>query len=256
MIKKNFNSYCQPSMTSKTVFTEVHYLKSFNPNHISMHALVIGATGATGKDLVDQLLKDRSFEQVTVFVRHDLKQVHKKLNVHVIDFDRPEQWKSLVKGDVLFSCLGTTLKKAGSKEAQWKIDYDYQYRFAQAARENQVHHYVLVSAGYASPDSLFFYSKMKGQLEVAVKALGFPQLTIFNPPVLKRKNSDRTAEVISWKTIEFFNRLGLLRSQKPLPTEVLAQAMINAAKTQQRGFTALQGEAIWKCAGQLHDDYF
>ncbi|MDF2457098.1 MAG: semialdehyde dehydrogenase [Cytophagaceae bacterium] len=213
-----------------------------------MHALVIGATGATGKDLVDQLLKDNSFEQVTVFVRRDLKQVHKKLNAHVIDFDRPEQWKHLVKGDVLFSCLGTTLKSAGSKEAQWKIDYDYQYRFAQAAKENQVNTYVLVSAGFASPDSLFFYSKMKGQLEQAVKALGFPQLTILNPPVLKRKNSDRRAEVIGWKTIEFFNQFGLFRSQKPLPTEVLAQAMINTVKTKKAGLTTLQGEAIWAYA--------
>jgi hypothetical protein len=49
---------------------------------------------------------------------------HKKLKVYIIDFDKPNQWKHLVKGDVLFSCLGTTLKAAGSKQAQWKIDYD------------------------------------------------------------------------------------------------------------------------------------
>ncbi len=182
-------------------------------------------------------------------MRQELKLVHEKFKVHVIDFDRMEQWKPLVKGDVLFSCLGTTLKKAGSKEAQWKIDYEYQYHFAQAAKENNINNYVLVSAGFASPDSMFFYSKMKGQLEEAVKALGFPTLTIFNPPVLKRKNSDRPAEVIGWKTMEFFNKLGLFPSQKPLPTEVLAQAMINAAKSKENGLTTLQGEAIWKRAG-------
>ncbi|MBC7488309.1 MAG: NAD(P)H-binding protein [Cytophagaceae bacterium] len=214
-----------------------------------MQALVIGATGATGKDLLNLLLKDNSFDQVTVFVRRDLNIVHDKLKVHVIDFEQTEQWKSLVKGDVLFSCLGTTLKAAGSKEAQWKIDYEYQYQFAKAAKENQVKHYVLVSAGFASSDSFFFYSKMKGQLEDAVTALSFPKLTIFNPPILKRKNSDRSAEVASIKTIQFLNKLGLFRSQHPLPTEVLAQAMINAAKTQANGINRIKGKAIWKCAG-------
>jgi uncharacterized protein YbjT (DUF2867 family) len=213
-----------------------------------MHALVIGATGATGKDLLDLLLKDNTFHQIDIFVRRDLDVQHEKLKIHVIDFDQSEQWKHLVKGDVLFSCLGTTLKAAGSKEAQWKVDYDYQYQFAKFARENHVNNYVLVSSGFSSSHSVFFYTKMKGQLEEAVKALGFPSLTIFNPPVLIRKNSDRTMEVAGLKAIQFFNQIGILRSQEPLPTEVLAQAMINSAKTKENGIFMLQGKAIWNCA--------
>ena len=213
-----------------------------------MHALLIGATGATGKDLLDLLLKNNSFHQVDIFVRRDLDVQHEKLKIHVIDFDQPEQWRHLVKGDVLFSCLGTTLKAAGSKEAQWKVDYDYQYQFAEFAKENHVNHYVLVSSGFSSPNSLFFYTKMKGQLEEAVKALGFPKLSIFNPPVLIRKNSDRTMEVAGLKAIKFFNQIGILRSQEPLPTEILAQAMINSAKTKENRIFTLKGKAIWKCA--------
>ncbi|MEH7549743.1 NAD(P)H-binding protein, partial [Neobacillus vireti] len=109
-----------------------------------MHALLIGATGATGKDLLDLLLKDDSFHQVDIFVRRNLDVQHEKLKIHVIDFDKSEQWRYLVKGDVLFSCLGTTFKTAGSKEAQWKVDYDYQYQFAKFARERNVNNYVLV----------------------------------------------------------------------------------------------------------------
>ncbi|MEH7416563.1 NAD(P)H-binding protein [Neobacillus drentensis] len=213
-----------------------------------MHALVIGATGATGKDLLDLLLKDDSFHQVDIFVRRDLDVQHEKLKIHVIDFDQPEQWKHLVKGDVLFSCLGTTLKAAGSKEAQWKVDYDFQYQFAKFARENHVNNYVLVSSGFSSPNSVFFYTRMKGQLEEAVKTLGFPKLSIYNPPVLIRKNSDRTMEVAGLKAIQFFNQIGIFRSQEPLPTEKLAQAMINSAKTKENGIFTLQGKAIWKCA--------
>ncbi|WP_436374816.1 NAD(P)H-binding protein [Cytobacillus sp. BC1816] len=214
-----------------------------------MHALLIGATGATGKDLMDLLLDDDSFHQVDIFVRRELHIQHEKLKVHVIDFDNPEHWKHLVKGDVLFSCLGTTLKAAGSKEAQWKIDYDYQYQVAEAARENNVSTYVLVSSGGSSPNSLFFYPRMKGQLEEAVKALGFPKLSIFKPPVLIRKNSDRTMEVAGLKAVQFFNKFGILRTQKPLPTEILAAAMINSAKTKDNGLSTLEGKAIWECAG-------
>lgn len=213
-----------------------------------MHALLIGATGATGKDLLDLLLKDDSFHQVDIFVRRDLDIQHEKLKIHVIDFDNPEQWKHLVQGDVLFSCLGTTLKAAGSKDAQWKVDYDYQYQFAKSARENNVNHYVLVSSGFASTNSQFFYTRMKGQLEEAVKALGFSKLSIFNPPVLIRKNSDRTMEVAGLKAIQFFNKIGIFRTQKPLGTEILAQALINSAKSKETGITILTGKAIWTCA--------
>ncbi|NEU09705.1 NAD(P)H-binding protein [Flavihumibacter sp. R14] len=212
------------------------------------HALIIGATGATGKDLLDLLLKDDAFQRVDVFVRRDLGLQHEKLNIHVIDFDKPDDWKHLVKGDVLFSCLGTILKAAGSKQAQWKIDYDYQYEFARAARENNVPAYILVSASNASANSFIFYSKMKGQLEEAVKALRFPRLIIFNPPILVRKNSDRGAEMMGLKVIRFLNKLGLLKSQTPLPTEVLAQAMINSAKREESGVHALQGQEIWAAA--------
>jgi uncharacterized protein YbjT (DUF2867 family) len=212
------------------------------------HALIIGATGATGKDLLDLLLNDNDFRQVDIFVRKSLDLQHEKLRVHVIDFDKPEEWKLLVKGDVLFSCLGTTLKAAGSKQAQWKVDYDYQYQFARAARENNVAAYVLISSSKASANSLIFYTKMKGQLEEAVKTLDFPKLIIFNPPILERRNSDRTAEVMGLKVIRFFNKIGLFKSQTPLPTEVLAQAMINSAKATENGVHAFHGKEIWACA--------
>ncbi|MDI4649774.1 NAD(P)H-binding protein [Cohnella hashimotonis] len=213
-----------------------------------MQAIVIGATGATGADLLDLLLEDNAFRQVVIFVRRSPGIQHEKLKVHVIDFDNPGQWGELVQGDVLFSCLGTTLKTAGSQEAQWKIDYEYQYSFAKAASENGVPACVLVSADFASPASRNFYSRMKGRLEEAVKALGFARLTILNPPLLVRKKSDRSLEVVASKVLQFFNRMGILRSQKPLRTEILAQAMVKAAKSNKGGLTKIRGKAIWEMA--------
>lgn len=214
-----------------------------------MKALLIGATGATGKDLLELLLNDNSFRRVDIFVRRMVEVQHEKLVVHVIDFNQPAEWKNLVHGDVLFSCFGTTLQAAGSKETQWKIDYEYQYQFAKAAQENHVKNYILVSSAGASPKSLIFYAGMKGKLEDVIKKLGFSKITIFNPPLLERKNNnDRTGEQVTVKVIKFFNKIGILRSHKPLPTHILAKAMINSAKTSGTGLTVIKGAEIWKMA--------
>lgn len=205
-----------------------------------MKALVIGATGATGKDLVNQLLNDKEFDEVDIFVRKPIDIQNNKLKVHVVNFEKPEEWKDMVKGDVAFSCLGTTLKDAGSKEAQKKVDFDYQYEFAKAAKENEVEDYILVSAYGANPQSKIFYSKMKGELEEAVKQLHFNKITIFKPGMLERKNSERTGEVLGSRIIKFANKLGLLESQKPLPTDILAKAMINSSKIKSNGYSSIK----------------
>ena len=205
-----------------------------------MKALVIGATGATGKDLVKQLLNDKDFDEVDVFVRKPLDIENEKLKTHIVDFEKPEDWKNSVKGDVAFSCLGTTLKNAGSKEAQRKVDYDYQYQFAKAAKENDVEDYILVSAYGANPQSKIFYSKMKGELEDAVRKLHFNKITIFKPGMLERKDSERSGEVLGSRIIKFANKLGLLESQKPLPTDILAKAMINSSKIKSNGYSSIK----------------
>ena len=213
-----------------------------------MKALVIGATGATGKDLVNQLCQDSDFDEIDIFVRRRSDFHHEKVKAHLVDFDHPEEWKHLVKGDVAFSCLGTTLKSAGSKENQKVIDYDYQFNFARAAKENNVQDYILVSAYGASPDSKIFYSRIKGELEEAVKNLKFEKTTIFKPGMLERKNTDRNGEVFGLKIIKFLNKLGLFKSQKPLPTSVLAKAMIVASKIKSNSFSEIKLHSIFSFA--------
>ena len=205
-----------------------------------MKTLLIGATGATGSDLLKLLLDDGEVESVDIFVRRNTGVEHPKLTVHVINFEKPEEWSHLVKGDVLFSCLGTTRKDAGSKAAQWKVDYDYQYSFAKAARQNGVECYVLVSAMNASSKSLFFYSRIKGKLDEDVTNLGFPKLLIFKPPSLIRKESDRKMEKMGVKVIGFFNRLGLMKSLKPMSTDALAKKMLDDVRYHDKRSTNVQ----------------
>ena len=200
-----------------------------------MKGLIIGATGATGKDLLAKLLEDEAFSEIHSFVRKPMSISHPKLHAHVVDFDTPEAWSDLVRGDVAFSCLGTTLAVAGSKDAQWRVDYDYQYAFAQQCKANGVPTFVLVSAAGAKAQSKLFYNRMKGQLEDAIKALGFSCLLIFQPSVLIRSNSDRGGENFTVKVIAFLNKLGLFKRYRPMPTAILAQKMRKEVATAPKG---------------------
>ena len=177
-----------------------------------MKALVLGATGAIGKDIVELLIKDPAVERVDIFVRREVNIPSAKLVVHVVDFDHPEQWADKLSADVLFSTLGTTIRAAGSQEAQWKVDYTYQYNAAKAARENGVPTYVLVSSVGANAKSRVFYTRMKGALDNAVQELGFPGCYILRPPSLIRKGSDRFGEKAGIVALRAFNAIGLMRA--------------------------------------------
>tara|TARA_B100001564_G_scaffold99769_1_gene81966 strand:- start:33 stop:671 length:639 start_codon:yes stop_codon:yes gene_type:complete len=197
-----------------------------------MNALVIGATGATGRELVQLLLKDDDFSQVTIFVRTAPNIKHKKLKIHVIDFKDLEESKEKIKGDILFSALGTTKKDAGGKDQQYEIDYTFQYEFAKIAAENGVGQLSLVSSVGANSKSSFFYPKIKGALEEAVKKLDFKKIDIFQPPMLIRQpDLMREGEKSGIKILNRLNKIGILKSQKPLAVEALAEKMLKIAKT-------------------------
>ena len=193
-----------------------------------MKGLIIGATGATGKDLLAKLLEDDTYSEVHCFVRKPMSISHPKLHAHVVNFETPKAWVDLLHGDVAFSCLGTTLAVAGNKDAQWRVDYDYQYTFAQQCRTNGVPTFVLVSAAGATAQSKLFYNRMKGALEEAVKKLNFPRLLIFQPSILIRSNNDRSGENFTVKAFKFLNKLGILKRYRPMPTEILAEKMLSA----------------------------
>lgn len=216
-----------------------------------MKTLVIGATGAVGKDLVQQLIEDSSVERVDIFVRREVKISAPKLVVHVIDFDHPETWASQLQGDVLFSCLGTTIKAAGSQENQWKVDYTYQYEAAKAAKANGVKTYVLVSSVGANAKSKVFYTKMKGALDDAVQELGFEGCFILRPPSLIRKGSDRFGEKVGIVALKAFNAIGLLRSFTPMRTEDVAASMIRLAKSGRQGVEIIDSQDILKCIFEI-----
>lgn len=198
----------------------------------NLTAIVIGATGATGKELVKLLLDDEDFQNVKVFIRREDDLSHPKLEKFIVDFDQIEDWKNDLRGDTLFSALGTTLKQAGSEDNQYKVDFTYQFEAAKAAAENGVKYYVLVSSTGADPKAFFFYPRMKGELEEAVKTLDFEEIHIFQPGILERNaDDDRTMETLGLTAIKALNSVGLFKSQKPMPVKTLAEKMIKVSKS-------------------------
>lgn len=217
----------------------------YTVKQINMKALIIGATGATGKDLVQALLQDPAYTEVIAFVRRPGDVQHPKLSELVIDFDKMDDASASIKGDVWFSCLGTTLKTAGSKNNQWHIDYEIPARFADIAKKNGVPRAVLVSSYGASANSHVFYSKMKGQLEDHIAGLAFEQYIIFKPGMLLRKNTDRLGERIIGGVLNFLNGWGILKKYRPLSTSTLADKLAKAPKILSPGMHVIALDAIF-----------
>lgn len=211
-----------------------------------MKAVVIGATGATGKALVSQLLSNPIYTEVVVLVRKSFFKSNTKLTEVIVDFETLQNNIALIQADIAFSCLGTTLKVAGSKEKQWRVDYDYQYNFAKICSDNKIKTFVLVSAMGASANSMFFYNKIKGTLEDAITQLNFNRLIIMQPGSLIRPESDRFGENLTVKLLLFLNTLGVLRNYRPITVCNLAKAMqIIASKSPKNSVERYNLRAIY-----------
>lgn len=191
-------------------------------------ANVIGATGLVGKELVVQLLENQDFEKVRLFVRRKTGLKNPKLEEHVIDYKNEKTWEKLLTGDILFSALGTTLKQAGSKTKQYEVDYTFNLNFAEKAKQNGIENYVLVSSVGANAKSGFFYTRMKGELDVAVSKIGFENIAILRPSSLVgERNVRRVVEELSIPAANFITRF-MFKRYRPVLAGTVAKAMINA----------------------------
>ena len=191
-------------------------------------AIVIGATGLVGKQLIIQLLEHPSFSKVTILSRRSLNIENPKLEEVIIDFDKLNDYKSKITGGVLFSCMGTTIKKAKTKESQYRIDFTYQYQKAQIAADNGVPDYVLVSSSGANSNSSIFYSRIKGELEDAITSLSFKKVRILRPSILLgNRNEFRFGEQVGTVLMGFFTAIiPPLRKWRGIKDSEVAQAMI------------------------------
>lgn len=183
-----------------------------------------------GGQLLDLLIADPRFDQVEAFTRHNTGFDDPKLVEHHIDFGDPATWRELLYGDTLFSCLGTTRGEAGGKPRQFEVDFVYQFNFAAGAAANGVRNYAMVSSAGADPRSMFFYMRVKGELENKVLKLPFRNISILRPTQLYGpRRSPRPAEERALSAVRTINKMGLMKRKSPVNARTVAAAMIEAS---------------------------
>ena len=210
-------------------------------------ALVLGATGLTGTSLVSLLLKDANYSKVITFTRKPIAVEHPKLTQHLIDFNNLDDYKDLIKGDIVFCCLGTTIKTAGSQEAFKKVDYTYPTEFANLAKQNGVPTFYLQSSLGADSTSKNFYLQVKGETEHFIKALNFTSFITFRPSMLLGKRKEfRLGEVIGKIIMQLlsFIFIGKLKRYKAIYVNQVAEAMIKQATTNKPGNLIIENEEM------------
>ena len=206
-------------------------------------ALVAGASGLTGGYLLNLLLEAPEYREVIAYVRKHSGNRHPKLKEVIVDWDMLQE---PVVADDVYCCLGTTIKKAGSQEAFRKVDYDYPLQLAQIQFQGGSQQFLLVSAIGADAKSSIFYSRVKGELENALQAIGYTSLQIFRPSFIAGpRNESRPGERIGLAIFSFLSPLfiGPLKKYAPIHAEQIARAMLRTAQKNEQG-TKLYDSAV------------
>lgn len=196
-------------------------------------AILFGASGFIGTELLHELLNSNDYEQVTIVVRKPLNMQHPKLKMLLGDFNSLPQLKSDIVADDIFIALGTTKKNTPNEKEYYQIDHDYPVLAAKIAKMNGAKAVFVVSAIGANVKSTIFYTKTKGELERDVIALDFDHTHIFQPSILLgNRNENRPIEKIGIKLFTVLNPLffGGLQKYKGIEGKSVAKAMYNAAK--------------------------
>ncbi|MDP2176601.1 MAG: oxidoreductase [Bacteroidota bacterium] len=210
-------------------------------------AVLIGSTGLIGNHLLNILLANESYSQIILISKRSANVVHPKVVEHLINFDKINQIEHLIHGDDFYCVIGTTIKKAGSKEAFRKVDYIYPLMFAQISKRNNFKKFLLVSSIGADEHSNNFYLKVKGELESQIKALNFQCSFIFRPSLLLgNRNEFRFGEKLATIIMPFFSFLlmGKLKKYKAIKAKTVANAMCLFAQKDCSGFNIIESNEM------------
>jgi len=217
-------------------------------------ALIFGSTGLVGTALLDVLKMSDEFRCIKVFVRKKSNILHLKVQEIEVDFDDLSSIASDITGDVVFICLGTTMAKAGSKEAFYKVDYTYCYEAAKLSAKNRVGQVILISSMGADPSSMVYYSKVKGEIERDISQIAFTSVNIVRPSLLL---GDRKENRLGEKIFTFLNKylnflfVGPLKKYRPIQAKDVAKAMFFISEKNQQGIHIFESEQLRKLASNL-----
>ncbi len=212
---------------------------------INKTALVLGATGLIGDLLTHQLIASGRYERVKVLVRNSLGWQHPQLQEVPFDFERPNGL--VTQADDIFCCLGTTMKKAGSKDAFKRVDYQYPMDIARLGLANGAKQFAIVTAMGADAESSFFYNRVKGEVERDLTAMNFPTLLIFRPSLLlgNRRGENRLGERLAEGVMRLFSPL-IPEKYKGVEAAKVANAMLTTAQQDLTGKHVYESDSLQK----------
>ena len=201
-------------------------------------AVIIGATGAVGKEILKEILSGEYYDRIYILGRSSISKLpeEERLTKIIIDFENIDFDMDILENADVFASLGTTLKIAGSKENQRKIDLDYTVNFAKLC-EGKIRSFNVVSAMGANSKSKSFYTSFKGELEDKLKELNLGVLRIFQPSLLISKREDkRFFEGLLIKISPIFQILlkGKMKKYSPIEASLLGKEIVRFA-TENKG---------------------
>ncbi len=207
-------------------------------------ALLAGGTGLLGSQLLQLLVEDNNYSSVKCLTRNTLPVDHPKIEIIRTDGSNLDKLTSDLKADDIFCCLGTTMKKAKTKEAFRKVDYDYPLNLAKHTKEGGASQFLLVSALGADPAASVFYNKVKGEAEEAIAALMFESYHVFRPSLLLGARSEERSGEDAAKI--FFKLFGFLvpRKYNAIDSAKVARAMLAMAKKNGKGTFVYESKTL------------
>lgn len=214
---------------------------------MSESALVLGATGLVGSHLLDHLLESDQYDRVSVISRRSTGKKHPKLVEHIFNLEDMETHAHLFKSDALFLCLGTTIKKAGSKGAFKKIDHDFPLTAAKIAYTAGATRCYLVSSIGADTESKFFYLQVKGETEDSISKIGYDSTLIFRPAgLLGKRNEFRPGEKVGNSIMKLISpvMIGPLRKSRPIEANHIAYVLAHLPAEKINGVKIYESDEI------------
>jgi uncharacterized protein YbjT (DUF2867 family) len=210
--------------------------------------LLVGATGLVGRSVLQQALLDARVRRIVAPARRPLPS-DPKLDSPLVDFEQLNAGAPWWSADGVICTLGTTIRKAGSQAAFRKVDYEYPLAVARLTREHGARAFALTSAAGANPHSRLFYNRTKGEIEDAIRASGFPSLTIVRPALIGGNQAEfRTAEFVAMRVLRLIEP-ALPRRYRVVSNELIARTLLEAAIAAAPGEHIIESEAIGREPG-------
>jgi uncharacterized protein YbjT (DUF2867 family) len=208
--------------------------------------LLLGATGLVGGHVLTRLLRDDTCDRVVTLTRSPVcvSEGRAKLDARIVDFDTPAAWMDQVAADQTICALGTTIRKAGSREAFRRVDFHYPLTIARAMVKQRCRHFLLVSAMGADAHSRIFYNRVKGELERDLLGLGFDSVSIFRPSLLLGDRQEfRPGEAVG-QVLGRWAAFAVPRRFRPIHARTVAAAMVRIAAQDPAGHRTLTSDMI------------